>query len=225
MLALDVFGLFVAIATLSVFYKQQNFTVLFLLVIFGLAFIGGALVLVLAPPISYRRVHWYIDIRDTAGRIASVRKETTLVPRQRNIRSLVDRHMSVVGGRIEDFKSSLGEIHGPHVEGGSLTAVTLLKAPLPVGKLLSKSLSMVFKDAFPLDSESVSWTADHRYRELGLHVSLPEERPARQVAAYRFIDDRAEELKDMVQVQNGRLMELIVWRPKFGAKYVLEWEW
>ena len=223
-LAFDVFGLLVTLASISVFYQSQDYAIVLVLALVGIGLLLVAVYLILTPPITYRKLHWFVEIPYADGSLANVRKETTLTANQRNIRSLVDRNL-VSEGKLEVFGCNLGDIHGPHDEAGASVVTVFLKTPLPIGKTMTKVLSLRIRDSFTKDKEAVSCGVHERYKEIGLHVALPKKRTARSATAYMFNGDVAEKLPNVSVAENGRNIQIVVDKPRFGAKYVLEWEW
>jgi hypothetical protein len=220
---IQVLGLLVSLSGLIVLYKDAHYQVLILLGIVSLGLLVFTIIQILTPVISFKRIHWYVDIEDIKGKIARARKETTLVANQRRINSLVERHLATMG-EFDKFSSNIGDVYGPVSEGGSQTVTVLLKAPLEVGKSITMTLSMRILDSFLDTKESISYRLDQRCKEIGLHLHLPDNRRAQRADAYMFIKNRAKKL-DPVFAEGGRVLSIIVNHPLFGAKYVLEWVW
>jgi hypothetical protein len=220
---IEVIGLLISVSGLIVLYKDAHYQILVLLGIISLGFLIFIIIQILTPAISYKRVHWYVDIEDINGKVARARKETTLIANQRKINSLIERHLATMGN-FDKFSSNIGDIHGPISEGGSQTVTVLLKAPLEVGKSITMTLSTRILDSFLDKKESISYRIDQQCKEIGLHLSLPENRRAQKAIAHMFFKDRAKKLEPVIS-EDGRALSIIVDRPIFGAKYVLEWVW
>lgn len=221
--ALETLAFLVSLSGLIVLYSDANYQVLILLGVVSLGLLVSTVIQILTPPISYERIHWYVDVEDVDGKMARGRKEITLVANQRGISSFVNRHLAGMG-KFDEFSSNIGDIHGPVWEGGSQTVVVQFKTPLEVGERVTLTLSMKILNSLTEATESISYRADQKCKEAGLHLSLPETRRAKRAVAYMFVKHQAKELEP-VSSEDGRVISLIVNRPIFGAKYVLEWDW
>ena len=217
-------GALATFAGVAVLFFQEKYVTGGLLALFALILLGYVLQEFLREPISLIACEFHMQILDESAHKSLVQKKKDLFVRERNITTLVDRHLSSPG-KLESPSSNIGDEVLIVDEGGTKSLYTNFRTPLPVGKQIQHVLEFVVWDSFPEKTESFSYLVVNRQKVFKLILEFPHNRPPRAPRAYCLYKERSTELDFLAVNRGGLQLTLTVKKPKVGSRYLVEWRW
>ncbi len=124
------------------------------------------------------------------------------------------QNIQIDGARPNDERHVLGEIE----------VCKRFRSPLKRGQSFTTVLTYDLVDCFPQEREQLIHVVEGRTKKLRLEIRFPAGRNVRNPRAIiKFGGEERSQLDSLVVSQSVLLLE--VKRPKFGADYVVEWNW
>jgi hypothetical protein len=171
--------------------------------------------------VTYKSVYTNYRLGDERGHLARVQMVQTIEAHE-----TVSEFYTVGpagAGSIKNITANLGSI-SVRREGGAIAIVTNLDKPLEAGSIVDHVLSWEGIDSFTEATESVAQNISRELDETGIHVFLPQSRPARSAEAFVHSKDGRRETVPL-SVNTGTELSLVMERPRVGSRLVVMWTW
>ncbi|HEU0014795.1 MAG TPA: hypothetical protein VFQ45_14005 [Longimicrobium sp.] len=177
------------------------------------------------PEFSLRSVAVALDIRDEAGRRATLAKSYRILPNYGHLDRMVHRNIAADGSVRNICWNGAPVPEGNVREVLGQYEVTIgFGAPLPRWAEFPGRLSYEVVDSFPGRVEALHYVVDFPTRVLEIRVDFPPGRLPREPRAVRSSGGRRP-LRPPRVSPDGRTLELKVRRPMRGAEYSIYWSW
>lgn len=223
--ALSASGSIVSLAGLVIFFKNEKYGIFSVLVVITITLICAAIINSLKPKIKYYRSNYNIRIMDADGKIAKCTKEVELAAKQMNVNIITDRNF-VVDGNLKFTGTNIGSLHGPLNEGANSLINTVLNTPLDVNKRVHKILYMEAQNTFTAEKENIAIQLDHSTDFLEMKISVPIERPFKNIEAYMYYNGSNKDISNKVRISEKRdEIAYSLKKVKCGMKINLMWTW
>jgi hypothetical protein len=222
--AIEIVGSLAALASMGLLFVSEKYVAGSVVAGVAVLLLSLAVSTALSGPVTYKSVQWDMRICDADGHESHLRKTKRLIVNEGNITTLADRNFSA-SGKFEFKKSNIGQMLPPVDEGGTKTVYTTFQTALPRGRELEHILEIVAWDTFGESRETLSYMVTHRTGEVRIRIEFPDTRPPRVPKAFRIYKERVDEVAGLTCTNEGRVLHLVVPRPKVGSKYMVQWEW
>lgn len=173
--------------------------------------------------LEYRTAHAHTRVLDPSGRRAVTENIQTVIASEAGIHTLVTRGISGTG-RTANHRANLGPVR-VITEGGMLTVYTDSTEPIPTDIESTHVLTYDSIDSYTEPVESFGQNISRYFKEAGIHVYLPKDRPYQWVEG-RVVRPGEGERVEVVNLSDDRLRASFVINHAIpGLRMVLRWGW
>lgn len=173
--------------------------------------------------IQYISDFTFYTIEDRKGKVATVRSVEKIAARTGNINTLYTRSLTA-SGQIKGLTSNLGKAKIMD-EGGVSSVNVYLTSSLPIEDSIEHILTYKGVDCFIEPFETITQNVTKKLDLSGIHLSLPEGRPCKNIQGKLAIEGSPLE-GGILEVSSDNLhVKFYVIKPKVGTRLILSWEW
>jgi hypothetical protein len=220
----ELIGSIATIVTFVQMFVNENYIVAGLLIVIFLILIYLLIRTYLHKPIIYKSILYTCEMMDPYGHEAIHLQEITLVAKEKNIVTLTNGNFSS-SGKLEFLSTNIGKLLTPIDIAGTKTVYTLFTSPLPINQEIKHCITSKSIGSFYESEESFGKIIDKEFLQLILLVKFNIDRPPIELKAYCFFNNYALELNNLEFTDNGLTARIVIDRPKFGSKYIMQWKW
>lgn len=180
-----------------------------------------------SPPFIMKSVDVYLEIHDTNGALATLKKEYQVVPMFEHLQEMSHRNIAA-DGAIENLCWNGTPIPAKQIETimGEHLITIKFPGPLKRRKQFAGCLSYDAKDSFSSTQESLFYVVDFPAKKVNITINFPAGRVAKTAHGYR-VAGSGKELLGTQPVLDGnvRTIKLELKSPRVGDEYEIAFGW